>query len=242
MNPETYGDRMAGVYDSWYDDSSDTEMAVNFLSSRAGQGRLLELGVGTGRLALRLARLGYQVTGVDISKAMLDQLRSKDPDGLVHIEQRDMTNLDDLGSFSLIFAAFNGIFGLQSAAEQAQLFQSCATALDPRGLLVIEAHVPSAKGLATSGSLPLVSMNESSVRLEVMQLRESEQFLEIQLIDVREDGIKFYPSSLRYAYRSEMELMASAAGLTLVEALASWSGGQVGPEDNPELMVYQRPA
>ena len=90
MNPETYGDRMAGVYDSWYDDSSDTEMAVNFLSSRAGQGRLLELGVGTGRLALRLARLGYQVTGVDISKAMLDQLRSKDPDGLVHIEQRDV--------------------------------------------------------------------------------------------------------------------------------------------------------
>lgn len=242
MNPEAYGDRMADVYDSWYDDSADTEMAVNFLNVRAGQGPLLELGVGTGRLALRLARLGHQVTGVDISKAMLDQLRSKDPDGLVHIEQRDMTNLDDLGSFSLIFAAFNGIFGLQSAADQAKLFQAWATALGPGGLLVIEAHVPSAKGLATSGSLHLVSMNESSVRLEVMQLREYEQCLDIQLIDLREDGIKFYPSSLRYAYRSEMELMAAAAGLTVVEALASWSGSQVGPGGNPGLMVYQKPA
>ena len=243
MRPEAYGERIADVYDGWYDGKLDSDAAAALLAKYAGTGPVLELGVGTGRIALRLAHRGHRVTGIDISDAMLAKLREKDPDGLVRAVCDDMLNLDRTGeSYSLIYVVFSGLFGLKSHEEQCQLFRASARALLPDGRLVVEAHVPSVKGLATSGEVRLARMTESTVVLEVMQLDEAQQRVDIQLIEMTEAGTKLYPSSLRYAYQGEMELMATSAGLSVDERLLDWNGTPAAIGKLPSITVYRRPA
>lgn len=240
MRPEAYGEHFADVYDAWYDASLDSDEATTFLAARAGAGPILELGVGTGRIAIRLAQLGHAVTGVDISEAMLSKLREKEDGNRVHTVLGSMTDIERLGTFSLIYIVFNGLFALHTPDEQASLFKACCAALGADALLVIEAHVPSSKGLSMSGQARVVRMTESMVLLEATRLDEPNQRLDLQLIELSEAGTRLFPASLRYAYQNEMELMASAAGLTVAERLANWKGDLAPAGSQPSITTYRR--
>ena len=106
----TYGDRMAQVYDEWFAVPSDTEDTVGFLSDLAGKGPVLELGVGTGRVAIPLAQRGHEVHGIDASEAMVEKLRAKTGDVAVTIG--DFAELEVGGKFSLVYVVFNTLFAL----------------------------------------------------------------------------------------------------------------------------------
>ncbi len=217
--PSSYGDRFADVYDDWYRGLSDVDVAVAALLDLAGRGSVLELGVGTGRLAIPLAGAGaarnITVSGIDSSAAMLDVMRAKPGAELVDVHLGDMVDAMPEGQFALIFVAYNTLFNLADAARQAACFAAAAERLAPGGRFVVEAFVPDdppREGSAVS----VRSMTADRVVLSVSIHRPAEQFAEGQFIELTEAGaVRLRPWSIRYAPPDELDAMAAAAGLQL---------------------------
>ena len=143
----TYGDRFADVYDDWYGDVTDAAACCAHLAAlveRVGGGPALELGVGSGRLALPLAALGVEVHGIDASTAMVDRLRAKPGGSAIAVTIGDMRALEllDPPPFALVFVAFNTFFNLGDEESQAHCLDRVATLLGPRGRFVLEGFVP----------------------------------------------------------------------------------------------------
>ena len=217
--PSSYGDRFADVYDDWYRGLSDVDVAVAALLDLAGRGPVLELGVGTGRLAIPLAGAGaarnITVSGIDSSAAMLDVMRAKPGAELVDVHLGDMVDAMPEGPFALIFVAYNTLFNLADAARQAACFAAAAERLAPGGRFVVEAFVPDdppREGSAVS----VRSMTADRVVLSVSIHRPAEQLAEGQFIELTEAGtVRLRPWSIRYAPPDELDAMAAAAGLQL---------------------------
>jgi SAM-dependent methyltransferase len=140
-DPAFYGDRWAAVYDDHHR-HADPAPAVEFLAGLAGDGRVLELGIGTGRVALPLAARGVTVEGIDASAAMVDRLRAKPGGDAIPVTLGDMAQVPASGSFRLVYLIFNTLFGLLSQERQAECSASVARVLDPGGMFVIECFVP----------------------------------------------------------------------------------------------------
>ena len=115
---------------------------MEFLAGLAGDGRVLELAIGTGRVALPLASRGIAVEGVDASAAMVDRLRAKPGGDSIPVTLGDMAQVPVSGRFGLVYLVFNTLFGLLSQARQAECFASVARVLEPGGMFVIECFVP----------------------------------------------------------------------------------------------------
>jgi SAM-dependent methyltransferase len=145
----TYGDRIADVYDALYEERWDTGGAVDLLASLAGPGPVLELGIGTGRLALPLAARGVDVRGIDASERMVAKLREKPGGDKIPVLIGDFAEVGVDGSFSLVFVAFNTFFGLPSQEDQVRCFRNVAKRLaDDGGTFVIRSF--RSRGLAMS--------------------------------------------------------------------------------------------
>ena len=142
LGPESYGEAFADVYDDWYRDVSDVAGTVEALRGIAGDGPVLELGVGTGRIALPLAAAGTVVDGVDASPSMLAILASKDPGGSVRAVLGDMAAPPVRGPYRAVFATFNTFFNLWRAEDQARCVASAAGLLTPDGVSAVEVFVP----------------------------------------------------------------------------------------------------
>src|SRR5438132_7005354 len=143
--PGTYGDRIAGVYDRWVEDAgiaSSTDDAVAFIAELAGEGPALELGIGTGRIALPLTARGVEVHGVDASERMVAVLRSKPGGADIPVTMGDFAGVPVDGTYRLIFIPFNTIFGLLTQEDQLRCFRSAAEHLRPDGAFLIEVFVP----------------------------------------------------------------------------------------------------
>ena len=125
----TYGDRMAGVYDKWFAVPSDPEDAVELLSDLACAGPVLELGIGTGRVALPLAQRGHEVRGVDASEVMVERLRAKPGGENVPVATWDFAEADTEEEFSLVYVVFNTFFALLSQGDQVRCFSNVARRL-----------------------------------------------------------------------------------------------------------------
>ena len=138
----TYGNTIAEIYDNLYQNDAGTKAAVAFLAEHARQGSALELGIGTGRIALPLAETGVRVEGVDASEAMVAKLRAKASEARIPVTLGSIANIPGNGQFSVIFTVFNTLFGLPSQEQQVACFQSVAAHLAPGGVFVVEAFVP----------------------------------------------------------------------------------------------------
>ncbi len=144
--PQTYGERAADLYDEWHRDLPGLDDCVECLAELAGPGPALELGVGTGRVALPLVQRGLVVDGIDASPAMLAKLRAKPGGDRVRVIVGDMAEVGVDASYSLVFVVFNTLFALVSQDEQVRCFANVAGRLAEGGVFVVEAFVPDPGG------------------------------------------------------------------------------------------------
>jgi SAM-dependent methyltransferase len=218
--PTSYGDGFAEVYDEWYPGSDDVEDVVEFVAALAPSrrpARLLELGVGTGRLAIPLAATGIEVHGVDTSAAMLDRLRARDPDGRVTVTVGDMVDDQPDGPFDIVLVAYNTLFNLESAGRQAACFVAAAKRLATGGALVVEAFVPEDPP-REGAELDIRSMTASEVVLSVSTHDPGNQRAQGHFVHLADGApVRLRPWSIRYAPPAELDAMATAAGLSLRE-------------------------
>ena len=242
--PATYGDRIAGLYDLYVSPSvaTTTPLAVEFLSGLVGNGRALELGIGTGRIALPLAERGAQVCGIDASQAMLDRLLAKPGAERISASLGDFGRVDVDGQFALIYVVFNTFFGLLDQEQQVRCFANVASHLTEQGAFVIEAFVPDPTLYNRGQRVSAVRVETDRVQLDVGRIDPSAQRVTSQHILIGAEGIKLLPVQLRYAWPSELDLMARLAGLRLRERYAGWLREPFTASSPNHVSVYSRDA
>ena len=239
----TYGERFADVYDDWYGEITDVDACTKRLARLAEGGPVLELGVGTGRLALPLAALGVEVHGIDASEAMLARLRAKPGGDAVRLTVGDMAELAlvDPPGFTVVFAAFNTLFNLGSREAQQRCLEQAADLLAPGGLLIIEAFVPAEPGQAgPAGSVTPRHLSTDEVVLSVSHHDEVHQTITGQHIHVTERGIRLRPWHLSYLRPAELDAIAESAGLALAWRHADWEERPFGPDASAHVSAYRR--
>jgi SAM-dependent methyltransferase len=237
---ETYGDRIAEVYDSLYDGTLETDAAVEALADLAGQGPVLELAVGTGRLALPLVERSLEVHGIDASERMVANLRSKPAGDRIRVTIGDFADVAVEGAYSLIFVAFNTFFALLTQEDQLRCFANAAARLADDGVFVVEAFFPDL-GRFDRGQRPHVNLVEARrVMLDLARHDPIEQRVDTQHVVITEQGTKLYPVSIRYAFPSELDLMARLAGLRLRERWGSWRRDPFTADSGRHVSVYSR--
>lgn len=237
----TYGDRIAAIYDELHEGKFDTEGAVTFLAGLAGPGPVLELGIGTGRVALPLAAQGLEVHGIDASEAMVEKLRAKPGGDRIAITLKDFADVDVEGEFSLIFVVFNTLFALTDQDDQVRCFRGVAHHLAPDGVFVVEAFVPDLTRFGRYHQhVEAGDLSIDRVRLEVARHDPVKQRIEGQHVVISEEGTKLYPVHLRYSWPSELDLMAGLAGLRLRERWGSWRRDPFTDSSQRHISVYGR--
>jgi SAM-dependent methyltransferase len=213
--PETYGERVADVYDEWYSWLPDGEKEAEFLAEVAGTGAALELGIGTGRVALPLAALGVTVSGIDASPAIVEQMRAKPGGDVISVTVGDMADVAVDGRFSLVYVVFNTFFMLPTADAQARCFRSVATHLTPGGRFVVHAFVPDQSLIDQGERVAVKDVGVDEVRLDATKFFRPEQRLDTTQIRITEQGIRLVHAKVRYTFPSQLDEMAEDAGLTL---------------------------
>jgi len=212
----TYGDAFADVYDDWYAGISDVAATIDLLVEIAGELAslpVLELGVGTGRLAVPLAVKGLTVVGLDSSEAMLAKLATNDAAGSVHACLGDMVDDQPPGPFGVVFVAYNTFFNLLSESRQLACFRAVAERLESGGAFVIEAFVPEPQ---PGSSITVRSMATDSVVLSVSTHDEATQTAQGQYISFSESGgVRMRPWAIRYATIEQLDAMAAVSGFRL---------------------------
>ena len=244
----TYGERFADVYDDWYGDVSDvvgcTERVVS-LWREGGSGPVLELGVGSGRLALPLVEQGVEVHGIDASPSMVERLRSKPRGDEVRVTLGDMAELQldapPADGFSVVFVAFNTFFNLATEASQQRCLERVAELLAPAGRFVLEGFVPDgAEGDGIDGALTPKRITADEVVLSVSQRDRAAQTVTGQHVHITESGIRLRPWHLRYATPEQLDEMAIAAGLELVSRDAGWCDERYTDHSGSHVSTYRR--
>jgi SAM-dependent methyltransferase len=244
--PSTYGDRFAEVYDDWYGDVTDAAActeAIAALVAAVGGGPVLELGIGSGRLALPLAERGLEVHGVDASAAMVARLRDKAGGSRVPVTIGDMAELPlvDPPPFAVVLVAFNTFFNVPSEEGQRRCLARVHDVLAPDGVLVLEAFVPDAPGgTGIDGALTPRRITTDEVVLSVSQRDRAAQTITGQHVHVTESGIRLRPWHLRYATPEQLDEMAADAGLVLSERTAGWRGEPFTEDSDVHVSVYRR--
>lgn len=239
----TYGRAFADVYDDWYGGISDVDATVDDLVRLAGEGPVLELGVGTGRLAVPLALRAPHLTivGVDSSEAMLERLRARpQPPNLV-VHRGDM--VDDLpdGPFALVFVAYNTVFNLLTAERQRSCFAAAADRLSDGGRLVIEAFVPDDPP-RDGDHVDVRTLTADRVVLSISRHDASTQRADGQFVELTEaGGVRLRPWSIRYASPDELDAMARSAGLAREHRWEAFGGQPFRGASSRHVTVYRRP-
>ena len=229
---------MAEVYDEWFGTPGDANDEVSFLSELAGRGPALELGVGTGRVALPLAEKGIEVRGIDASEAMVEKLRAK-PDGdNVPVSIGDFADVDVEGRFSLVYVVFYTFFALLSQEDQVRCFANVAERLDKEGVFVVEAFMPDPARLQGGEVTQTKRVEVDRAFLETSRYDPVEQRVYSQNIAMGERETKFYPIQILYAWPSELDLMARLAGLRLCERWGGWRREPFTASSRNHVSVY----
>lgn len=237
--PESYGDAIADVYDEWYPSDEEASAAVELLLAESRGGRVLELGVGTGKLAIPLADHGLEVHGVDASEAMLERLAAKPGGARVRARVGNMANDLPEGPFSLVFVATNTFFGLCSVAEQQAAFASIAERLDDDGSFVLDAFVPDDPPRSTA-VVEVQKVTIDGVVISVSDADIATQTAWGQMVEITEAGIKLRPWKVRWSSPAELDAMAASAGLELAERWATWAKDDFTEDSVNHVSVYRR--
>ena len=241
-DPTAYGAAIADVYDDLYrDDAMATAAAVRCLRDLAGGGAVLELGIGTGRLALPLAAAGVRVHGVDASREMLDRLAAKPGGSDIDVTMADFSSFEVPGRFALAILAFNTIFALPDQDAQVRCFECVAAHLEPGGCFVVETFVPHPARFSEGQSVRLRTMTPERIALEVARIDPVTQFMYTTQVDLRDDGMHLYAANHRYAWPAELDLMARIAGLRLENRWQDWDQVAFSATSQFHVSLYRKP-
>jgi SAM-dependent methyltransferase len=235
--PETYGDRIADEYDDLCR-VVDPHM-IPLLAEFAHGGRALELGIGTGRAALPLAAAGVEVHGIDISEAIVAKLRAKPLGAEMPMTIGDFADVPAQGAFSLVFVVVNTFFMLSSQEEQVRCFRSVARHLTEDGVFLIEAFVPDPTRFTQGQSVRTRSVEVGRVTLDLSMHDSVSQRVVSQIAIMSEAGMKLYPATIRYAWPSELDLMAQLAGMRLQERWEDWRRSPFTSASTQHISVYE---
>ena len=240
MTEAQYGEWVAKHYDELHAERCAPEAVdpvVDFLVERAGDGPVLELGIGTGRIAVPLSRRGVQVHGIELAPAMVAQLRTKTSE--IEVTIGDFANTTAAGRFSLVYLVYNTITNLTTQDEQVECFRNAAAHLEPGGRFVIENYIPHLQRLPPGETKYVFDATPTHVGIEeydvAAQLAVSHHWSVV-------DGVLRVSSSThRYLWPAELDLMACMAGLELRERWAGWDRSPFTAESRSHLSVWQKP-
>lgn len=241
-DPGTYGRRWAPIYDRAHAHlSEDAQAAAGFLAELAGGGRALELGIGTGRVALPLAERGVEVHGIDASPEMVELLRNKPGGAGIPICIGDFATVPVEGVFDLIYVVFNTFYALTHQEQQVECFQAAAEHLVPGGRFVLEGFVPDPSLFRDGGRVQAMRVSEDEAAVDIARHDRASQQVVSQLVSLKEGRIELRPVHIRYAYPSELDLMARLAGLSLAQRWADWDRRRFTGTSGKHISVYVKP-
>jgi hypothetical protein len=228
---KVYGDAQRG----------DESAAVTFLAQLAGNGPALELGIGAGRIALPLAATGVRVDGIDISPATVAQLRSKPGGDKIAVTMGDFAEVQVQGAYTLIYIVFNTFFNQPDQAAQVRCFEHVAARLTDCGSFVIEAYMPSfLYRLRNDQYVDVEGIETDAVHLDVLRHDSATQKIEENHVSLTSAGICLSPVVQRYAWPSELDLMARIAGLRLKGRWGGWNQEPFKSSSDLHISVFGR--
>jgi SAM-dependent methyltransferase len=227
-----------------YDDDAELftpellDPVVDFLSELAGSGRALELGIGTGRIALPLAQRGVPVHGIDLSEAMVAKLRAKPGGEDISVTIGDFATATVDGSFSLAYLVFNTIMNLTTQETQVACFRNVAAHLEPGGCFVIEVTVPGLQRLPPGETFRVFTGSERYWGIDEYDV--ANQGLISHHLEVVDDKLERVSMPFRYAWPSEYDLMAQLAGMTLRERWGGWKREPFTSDSHKHVSVWEK--
>ena len=216
------------------------EPAVERLAALAGVGRVLEFAIGTGRVAVPLTERGIQVTGIELSPAMVAELRRKAGEAAIPVVIGDMASAVAPGRYGLVYLVFNTISNLLTQAEQVACFRNAARHLTPGGCFVIELWVPELRKLPPTQEAVVWQSETGSIGLDTYDvLNQHVVSHHFSFGEGRE--ARLFRSRHRYIWPAELDLMAELAGFTLESRHADWTGSEFTAESRSHVSVYRLP-
>jgi SAM-dependent methyltransferase len=238
-----FDERVAARYDESEAEMSDpavVEPVVEFLVELAGSGRALELGIGTGRIALPLAQRGVPVHGIDLSKAMVARLRAKPGGQDIGVTIGDFATTQVDGTFSVAYVVFNTIMNLTTQDEQVACFRNVAAHLAPGGCFVVEVGVPELRRLPRGETI--VPFDVSPTHLGFDEYDVASQGLISHHYSVVDGNLELNSVPFRYVWPAELDLMARLAGMTLRERWSGWKREPFTSDSTKHVSVWEKTA
>jgi SAM-dependent methyltransferase len=230
----TYDDSAGGMFDPAFIDS-----VADMLAGLAGAGRALELGIGTGRIALPLARRGVDVHGIDMSRAMVARLRAKPGGDAIGVTIGDFATTRADGTFSLVYLVFNTINNLTTQEAQVACFRNAAAHLVPGGCFVIEVGVPELRRLPPGQTV--VPWQVSAQRWAFDIYDPATQAMSSNYITLEGGRGEYRSIPFRYVWPAELDLMAQLAGMRLRDRRQGWARQPFTGESTQHVSVWERP-
>jgi SAM-dependent methyltransferase len=220
-------------------DPAVVDPAVSFLVELAGTGRALELGIGTGRIALPLSRRGVRVHGIELSRAMVAQLQAQQGASDIGVTVGDFATASVGGTFTLVYLLRNTITNLTTQDEQVESFRNVAAHLEPGGCFVIENYIPELQRLPPGETIHVFSATPAHLGFEEYDL--ATQVATSHHHWMIDGQLKTFSSPHRYVWPAELDLMARLAGMALRERWGGWNREPFTSESRSHISVWEKP-
>lgn len=234
----SFGEDVAASYDDTL--RGDEAETVDCLRQLAGDGPVLELAIGTGRIGLPLAATGVRVDGIEQSAAMIARLRGKPGGDQIEVTPGDMAEVPVPGTYRLIYLVFNTLFNLLTQDDQVRCFQNVARHLTDDGVFLVEAAVPDPMYAVRDQYVDAEAVATDHVTLDVGRYDRATQLLDECHVTLAADGIRLSPIVTRFVWPSEMDLMARIAGLRLHSRSGGWQREPFDTRSVRHVSVYGR--
>jgi SAM-dependent methyltransferase len=238
-----FDERVAATYDESAADMFDpavVDPVVDFLVELAGSGRALELGIGTGRIAVPLARRGVPVHGIELSKAMAARLHAKPDAEDIGVTIGDFATTTVEGKFSVAYLVFNTIGNLTTQSAQVACFRNVAAHLDPGGCFVIEVGIPDLQRLPPGDTMRVFHAGETHWGIDEYDV--ANQGLTSHHFELVDGRFELHSVPFRYTWPAELDLMAQLAGMSLRERWSDWRRVPFTSDSRKHVSVWEKPA
>lgn len=244
MQDDGYFDEgVAARYDEDIADISTPKVVdpmVEFLAELTGDGRALELAIGTGRIALPLARRGVEVHGIELSRAMVARLHAKPGGEAIDVSIGDMASTTVPVSFRVAYIVANSIGNLTTQGAQVACFRNVAAHLEPGGCFVVELIVPDLQWLPPGELTRTFRFSDDHIGIDEFDV--ANQRLTSHHWRLRDGRWERFSVPFRYIWPAELDLMAELAGMRLRERWASWKREPFTSDSRKHVSVWEKPA